>query len=315
MRLLFDEIESQVDGLSGVRDKTAGTIRISASDNAIPSVSWPKLQTLLQNYPDIRGELIRVNGLSDIVAERFDAGTRMDEQVAKDMISAHMDRICGLQWLIKSLILQATSHRHAPRIFCDTAVSTSACRHWVFIGHGSSKTRGKRSIFEWKCNSPLTIAMTLQKRRWPDLDAYVSEDVPLPIWRVENSSWCWKFLPVTGRLFSTILTAVSPHQPSPFCSRHCFTEPAVSTALSRQSRGPIKCGLQRKKGHPSLFGRRTILTLNGMSCFANMGVAIPRAENDSIGTMPELRGVEAENFRPDHRRQCHHHRRCFERTE
>ena len=86
----FDEIELQVDALNDVREKPAGTIRIVASDVAIQYVLYPKLKKLLQKYPDIKVELIRDHGLSDIVTERFDAGVRMGEELAKDMISARI---------------------------------------------------------------------------------------------------------------------------------------------------------------------------------------------------------------------------------
>lgn len=86
----FDEIEAQIDALSDLRDTPAGNIRISASDHAIEYILWPKLKQFLPSYPDIKVELIRENGLTDIVAERYDAGVRMGEQVAKDMISARI---------------------------------------------------------------------------------------------------------------------------------------------------------------------------------------------------------------------------------
>lgn len=86
----FDEIEAQVDALNDLREKPAGTIRITASDYAISSVLWPKLQRFLPNYPDIKVELILDNGLTDIVTERYDAGVRMGEQLAKDMVSARI---------------------------------------------------------------------------------------------------------------------------------------------------------------------------------------------------------------------------------
>lgn len=86
----FDEIEAQVDALNELREKPAGTIRITASDLAISSVLWPKLQKFLPNYPDIKVELMLDNGLTDIVTERYDAGVRMGEQLAKDMISARI---------------------------------------------------------------------------------------------------------------------------------------------------------------------------------------------------------------------------------
>jgi DNA-binding transcriptional LysR family regulator len=86
----FDEIEAQIDALSDLRDKPAGNIRITASDHAINHVLWPKLRMFLPNYPDIKVELVRENGLTDIVSERYDAGARMGEQLAKDMISARI---------------------------------------------------------------------------------------------------------------------------------------------------------------------------------------------------------------------------------
>jgi DNA-binding transcriptional LysR family regulator len=86
----FDEIEAQLDALTALRDKPAGTIRINAPDYALKHVLWPKLRPFLPKYPDIKVELILDNGLTDIVTERYDAGVRMGEHLAKDMISARI---------------------------------------------------------------------------------------------------------------------------------------------------------------------------------------------------------------------------------
>ncbi|TIM30377.1 MAG: LysR family transcriptional regulator [Mesorhizobium sp.] len=86
----FDQIEIEVDALNELREKPAGTIRLSAPDYAISSILWPKLKRFLPEYPDIKVELLLDNGLTDIVTERFDAGIRMGEQLAKDMISARI---------------------------------------------------------------------------------------------------------------------------------------------------------------------------------------------------------------------------------
>ena len=86
----FDQIEAEIDALSALREKPAGTIRITASDYAISSILWPKLRKFLPKYPDIKVELMLDNGLADIVTERYDAGVRMGEQLAKDMISARI---------------------------------------------------------------------------------------------------------------------------------------------------------------------------------------------------------------------------------
>jgi len=80
----LDEIESELAALSAFREKPAGTIRINAGEHAADAVLWPALQKLLPDYPDINVEIIVDYGLTDIVAERYDAGVRLGEQVAKD---------------------------------------------------------------------------------------------------------------------------------------------------------------------------------------------------------------------------------------
>src|SRR3954451_10042897 len=83
----FEEIEAEITALGELREKPAGTIRITATDYAIETILWPKLTKFLCRYPDVQVELITDYGLTDIVAERFDAGVRIGEQVAKDMIA------------------------------------------------------------------------------------------------------------------------------------------------------------------------------------------------------------------------------------
>jgi len=73
----FEEIEAELEALSELREKPAGTVRITAGDHAIKSVLWPKLQNFLPNYPDIKVEIVIDNSLTDIVAERYDAGVRL----------------------------------------------------------------------------------------------------------------------------------------------------------------------------------------------------------------------------------------------
>jgi DNA-binding transcriptional LysR family regulator len=83
----FEEIEAALAAVGELREKPAGTIRITAGEHAIDTILWPKLSPLLKQYPDIKVELVTDYGLTDIVAERYDAGVRWGEQVAKDMIS------------------------------------------------------------------------------------------------------------------------------------------------------------------------------------------------------------------------------------
>jgi DNA-binding transcriptional LysR family regulator len=86
----FEEIDAELAALSELRLKPAGTLRITAGEHAAQAVLWPSLAKLLPDYPDIHVEVIVDYGLTDIVAERYDAGVRLGEQVAKDMIAVRI---------------------------------------------------------------------------------------------------------------------------------------------------------------------------------------------------------------------------------
>lgn len=86
----LEEIDAELAALTALRDKPSGTIRITAHDHAIRSVLWPALETLLPAYPDIKVEIIIDYGLTDIVVERYDAGVRSGEMVARDMIAVRI---------------------------------------------------------------------------------------------------------------------------------------------------------------------------------------------------------------------------------
>src|SRR5215204_3401874 len=86
----FEEIEAELDALSELREKPAGTIRITVGDHPYKTVLWPKLAKLLRDYPDIKVDVVIDNTLTDIAAERFDVGVRLGEQVAKDMIAVRI---------------------------------------------------------------------------------------------------------------------------------------------------------------------------------------------------------------------------------
>jgi DNA-binding transcriptional LysR family regulator len=86
----LEEIEAELNSLSALRVKPAGTVRITAGEHAAQTVLWPKLSKVLPQHPDIKLELIVDYGLRDIVAERYDAGVRSGEQVAKDMIAVRI---------------------------------------------------------------------------------------------------------------------------------------------------------------------------------------------------------------------------------
>lgn len=83
----FDEIEAELDALTELRDKPAGTVRITCGDHVLRTVLLPRLAPLLRDYPDIRLEFDVNYGFRDIVADRFDAGVRMGDTIDNDMIA------------------------------------------------------------------------------------------------------------------------------------------------------------------------------------------------------------------------------------
>ena len=86
----FEEIVHELGALSGLRDKPAGRIRINAGEHPAVFVVQPALRDMLRNNPDIKVEIMVDYGLTDIVAQGYDAGVRLGEQVAKDMIAVRI---------------------------------------------------------------------------------------------------------------------------------------------------------------------------------------------------------------------------------
>ena len=111
----FEEIEAELDALSELRAKPAGTIRITAGEHAAVAVLDPALTKLLPGYPDINVEIIVDYGLTDIVAERYDAGVRLGEQVAKDMIAVRIGPDMRMAVVGAPLLREATEAEEAPR--------------------------------------------------------------------------------------------------------------------------------------------------------------------------------------------------------
>jgi len=86
----LEEVETELRSLSDLRSKPSGKIRITSTDYATDTILWPKIMPLLRRYPDIKVEIITDYGLTDIVAQRYDAGVRSGEQVAKGMIAVRI---------------------------------------------------------------------------------------------------------------------------------------------------------------------------------------------------------------------------------
>lgn len=86
----IDAIEADLANLTVLRDRPAGSVRLTVSDHAYQTLVWPKLEPVLAEYPDIHVEFSIDNGLRNIVEERFDAGVRLGENLDKDMIAVRI---------------------------------------------------------------------------------------------------------------------------------------------------------------------------------------------------------------------------------
>lgn len=83
----FDEIESELEALTALRDKPAGLVRLTSGDHVLRTLLLPRLMPLMHHYPDVHIEFDVSYGLRDIVADRFDAGVRLGESIDRDMIA------------------------------------------------------------------------------------------------------------------------------------------------------------------------------------------------------------------------------------
>lgn len=123
----LDEIEDELAALSALRDKPAGTIRITTAEHATATILSPVLHRLLPDHPAIIVEVAIDNGLTDIVAERYDAGIRLGEQVERGMM-AFRGRTSGWRWSRRRLISTRGRSLSGLRNSPSTNASTSAGR-------------------------------------------------------------------------------------------------------------------------------------------------------------------------------------------
>lgn len=90
LRPAMDDIDAKLSALTELREKPSGAIRITTSEHAAEAILWPALAKLLPDYPDITVELTIDHSLTDIVAQRYDAGVRLGEAIAKDMVAVRI---------------------------------------------------------------------------------------------------------------------------------------------------------------------------------------------------------------------------------
>ncbi|MCQ9157088.1 LysR family transcriptional regulator [Acidomonas methanolica] len=177
----FDEIEAELVAMSSLRTRPAGTIRITATEHPTYTILWPRVSELLRQYPDIKIEIVVDYGLRDIVAERFDAGVRVGESIARDMI------VVPISPALRSAVVCSSAYvaRHGvPATPQD--LTTHACINMRLPTHDT--------IFEWefekqgrslnmRVDGP-AVVNTLALRLNAALDgvglAYMPEDYAMP---------------------------------------------------------------------------------------------------------------------------------------
>lgn len=128
----FDEIDQELAAVTEFRDTPAGNIRISASEHAANNILWPKLLKVLPGYPDIKVEITVDYALSDIVAQRYDAGVRLGDQVAKDMIAVPIG-----PRLQMAVVASPEYFRNKPHPMTPSDLSAHNCINLRLPTHGS----------------------------------------------------------------------------------------------------------------------------------------------------------------------------------
>lgn len=141
----FDVITEELESFSELRDRPAGVVRITTSDFAYKMVLWPKLSELQPKYPDIKFDISIDAGLVDIVAERYDAGIRFGDQIAKDMKSVRISPD------ISMAVVGAPSYlKKHPAPTSPTDLSNHACINMRFSGQAGvyawELKKGKRNL-------------------------------------------------------------------------------------------------------------------------------------------------------------------------
>ena len=139
----FDEIESELDALTALRDKPAGTVRITCGDHALQNILLPRLAAVVRDYPEITLEFDVNYGFRDIVADRFDAGVRMGTTIDKDMIAVpigpplRMAVVASPKYFAKHPPPKAPQELTAHRCINQRMVTSGGLYVWDFQRRGS----------------------------------------------------------------------------------------------------------------------------------------------------------------------------------
>ena len=115
VRPAIDSIDRELADLGDLRDRPSGTIRITASEHAARTALWPVIDRFLRDYPDVHIEIDAEHGLTDIVGERYDAGIRLGEQLAQDMIAVRIGPPLRMIAIAAPSYLAAHGTPHTPQ--------------------------------------------------------------------------------------------------------------------------------------------------------------------------------------------------------
>jgi DNA-binding transcriptional LysR family regulator len=165
----FEEIDAELAALSELREKPAGTIRITATEYAADTLLWPKLIKFLRQYPDIKIEISIDNALTDIVAGQFDAGVRAGEQVAKDMIAVRIGPDMRMAVVGTPSYFRKRSEPKKPQdLIGHDCINLRLSTHGGFTP-GSSKKAAENSRCASRASSSSTAPTRCSMRRSPAL--------------------------------------------------------------------------------------------------------------------------------------------------
>jgi DNA-binding transcriptional LysR family regulator len=177
----FEEVEAELAALSDLREKPSGIVRITAGEHAARTIVWPRLLKVLPRYPDIKVEINLEGGLIDIAAQSYDAGVRLGEQVAKDMVSVRIGPDIRFALIAsKSYLARHTAPRTPQDLVGHNCVNLRLPTHgglyaWEFERHGRE--------LKVRVDGQLTFNSIFQVRD-AALDgfglAYVPEDLAQP---------------------------------------------------------------------------------------------------------------------------------------
>ena len=132
----FDEIEAELDMLTELRDKPAGTVRITCGPDVLSRTLLPKLTPLLRQYPDIHIEFDANHGFRDIVADRFDAGVRMGDTIDKDMIALRMAAVASPDYFARHPVPQTPHELTQHQCINQRMIKSGGIYVWDFDQDG-----------------------------------------------------------------------------------------------------------------------------------------------------------------------------------